>query len=1383
MKFCFHLRFFPCLLRLLLWDISTAQHTVHMPAGPLYRVAGYPFSISCYTSGHVVTGEQIFEFSLYNDKDSLNGINMISTEDPLFPYAFFGSRVRSGDISIQRLSSSSIRLHIKSLQLKDEGHLECHTPNLALTYFGTYNSQTKINVIKDTLVALSSNPSSMSVSEGGALHLACQVSSQTFQHTHLSVSWLLLADGDTEPRPIITLDRDLTVRPGKTFERRYASGLVSITKLEDTMYKLQVDRVQKDVQGKIYCRASEWIQDPDRSWVSIAYKDAETSNVEVKAVEVAANSFIPYIEAVKSDLQEGEALELNCRVETRNSSNLFFTVAWIKEDRDMAQMGPLGVVTFGQDYERRAKEGELSLVKTNEKEYLLLLRPVRAEDKGRYFCTVWQEERSMSSLFTKGQSQVSSPVDIGISTKASGLKVTMASEVVVNEASPLRIYCNVTGAIGQLSVMWQHKKTSQGSSFSDVIGLSTQGVMSPGPLYRQRGTRTFRSELDVFVLEMNEALLSDVGTYKCTVSENNRMKTTSIQSQECSVRVLAIDDLLKVSLKSRTANVKVGEEVRLLCVVKGPRVPLSVTWKFQRQGSSGQQTVTSMLHSGELEWGKRSQSYQVSTTVADGEAQYILSVGRASLQESGSYQCLVEAYLQQTQRANKPSNLLGVQVTNTESRLSVTSSSPSPIKSSINSDVLMDCSIGQATSNSSSFGIAWTVGGRTIASRDRSGVVNLLEVGKRLSMRMREGPSFELTIRNTGASDSGHYQCQVEEWLQDPHGDWYPLPSKSVTMELIVSEKPTDFKLNKTDIDLNVMEGDQLSLTCLMSSGAQNPSFDFSMTWFFSQRDSLSEVPLLSYEHTGILKYHVSSQELQSRLQFTRPSDDVFHLTIPNAGPADSGRYFCEVEQYQLSCDGEWEKKGTEKSGASIVTVNPIASRLRLLKNNQTFNVSDLDRGFPLLCHILTRSSDKSVFEVTWTRTIVENEEKSVQVIYNASRDGTLQPLDGSRDGLLFKRPKTLLYLLTVTNVGPSDNGVYACQVVEWLQISTKTWRKLSEDKSGDLTIHVQTEGKLNFRVHKDSTRTTLTEGDDLIVNCSLGTETPDPASLFSITWFFQSQNSSGFVQLLSYKYNGFLSFSEKYPALWEKVRFFMSSPTNFSLAILRSSISDSGRYLCRVDMYTHDCKGDWRQVATDKSGVTQVTVVPKDRYRLLPIGAQLDVKKENSEVNVPYEQSSFKVDCNIKSRSHINSSFEVIWSKKGIQNAIYTARRDGTLQGGESLMLGHPEILQYTLTVPTVDPYGTGKYSCHVVEWLLTSLNDWRKLAEAESGELVVNVLRPDKPVPTFLPWLLIVIALIFVVVVLSVKVHKSRSGSAQKKNNDSLWAENNPLRPIKEA
>lgn len=135
--------------------------------------------------------------------------------------------------------------------------------------------------------------------------------------------------------------------------------------------------------------------------------------------------------------------------------------------------------------------------------------------------------------------------------------------------------------------------------------------------------------------------------------------------------------------------------------------------------------------------------------------------------------------------------------------------SPSPIVSklkltttpaltrNINTDIEMKCSVSSEPSASSRYAVTWLLHqqaeNKTIVSSDQDALVTFgpqvqLSHRQRISMKRTKGPSFELNIRQARISDGGSYVCEVVEWLQDPHGDWYQLSPVSKTTKLTVIE-------------------------------------------------------------------------------------------------------------------------------------------------------------------------------------------------------------------------------------------------------------------------------------------------------------------------------------------------------------------------------------------------------------------------------------------------------------------------------------------------------------------------------------------------------------------------------------------------------------------
>lgn len=119
---------------------------------------------------------------------------------------------------------------------------------------------------------------------------------------------------------------------------------------------------------------------------------------------------------------------------------------------------------------------------------------------------------------------------------------------------------------------------------------------------------------------------------------------------------------MTVTLKSRTINVPINSLVELQCAAKGPKVSLGVRWMFRPINSTVQRNILSISHTGEISWGADQRNYQLSVQTQPSATVFLLIVPRASKQQEGQYQCQVDAYQKDVQKAMKNSNPLAVTV-------------------------------------------------------------------------------------------------------------------------------------------------------------------------------------------------------------------------------------------------------------------------------------------------------------------------------------------------------------------------------------------------------------------------------------------------------------------------------------------------------------------------------------------------------------------------------------------------------------------------------------------------------------------------------------------------------------------------------------------------
>ncbi|XP_044073443.1 immunoglobulin superfamily member 3-like isoform X2 [Siniperca chuatsi] len=910
-----------------------ARVNTEAQAGPLYRVVGSSLYIFCNVSGFAsASTRKEFEFRITKSANLAFEINIISTKDQNFGFAMYSSRVRSGEITLKHVSPNSVIFEIQSLEKRDEGEYDCSVINPEQLYDGTYNAKTTVKVIDNSLSVSSPASASLSYNEGDALALTCQASSNTVQHTHLSLAWYLHKDGEDNAQPIISLDRDFTLMPGQGFEGRYQAGLIRLDKIGEATYRLKIAQLELSDQGRIYCQAQEWSQDPDRSWYAIAQKNAEEIILNVKAREVVpdTSSLVVRISAQPTTLQEGQKLSISCDINTENLEERFFSVAWLRGSVEMARIGPTGILSAGPKYSVRAEEGELRAARIGKRDYSLILQPVRTEDQGEYICRAWPQDRGQDGGFTQGAAQDSSPQLVSISATESGLSVEMQNTLSVNEGDKLKLTCKVLGVQGQLSVTWQHRSAFTSTAiFTNVISLSQEGVMEKLGEFLSRKVKAMRPATDTFTLELDEVTPSDSGVYQCTVSEWKINSKTNSQSQTTTVTVALIDSFVNLKLISRNNIVTVGENVELMCRVRGPHVPITLTWSLQRYASTLDNILT-LYSDGAISWSGDQHRYQLKVENRQNEVVHYLLINGASHSEAGSYQCSVSVFLENVHKKLPPSNQLAVNVQKPVSKLVL--SSTAALTSKINTDIEIKCSVISEPSASSRYAVTWLLQqqaeNKTIVSSDQDALVTFglqLELShrQRISMKRTKGPSFELSIRQARISDKGSYVCEVVEWLQDPHGDWYDLSPVSKTTMLTVIEPASDLHLDKKEQPLFVREGDEVELKCNMISGAPSPFF-YKVTWLYTGHNSSVTNALVELDHTGLLSYPENQRlrRLQGRLHLSRPTQSTFYLSIQKAHEEDSGTYQCQVEQYQLDHEGHWQQKASDSAGPITLTVN-----------------------------------------------------------------------------------------------------------------------------------------------------------------------------------------------------------------------------------------------------------------------------------------------------------------------------------------------------------------------------------------------------------------------------------------------------------------------------
>ncbi|XP_066562626.1 immunoglobulin superfamily member 3 [Amia ocellicauda] len=942
---------------------SSLKRLVTVQSGPLYRTEGSHITIWCNVTGYKEGVVQDFEWSMYLPSTPNREIRIISTMQSDYAYAMYAQRVKNQEIYIERLSGDSVLLHITKLELKDLGQFECYTPNTDGQYLGVYSARTNLTVIPDTLSVVSTAQTLNKV-EGDPIQLTCEVSKQTLQHSHISVSWFLRSPDQTSTQDLINLSRDFVLRPGGPYKQRFSSGDLRLDKTSSTAYKLTIYKLQPADQGEIYCEAAEWIQDPDRTWFAMTRKQSEKTTVDVQPTD---KDFSIQLNTERRGYTAGEALELRCNIDAQNVPDRFFSVSWVFSSTPVAVIGPNAVPVLSGDYIKREAAGQMIVRKESDSVYLLKIQRLRQEDSGKFICRVTEREKTTTGEFID-KNKRSRNVQISVQSLKSNITVSVSSNSTsVIEGDGIHFTCSVRSAAdkaGSLSFSWQWTD-GEGTSL-EIATVDLDGTVRPGPSYRERSSygeiRVERVRADTFTLSVYNSLPKDEGQYKCNVAEwiqgtDYSWNKIGEKSAVKLVTVTAVESVFSIAASSRTPSVTYNDSFDLQCIVKpryNPRVPVSVTWRFQPTNTTEFRDLVTFTRDGTLQWGEQFSSFGTRTTIdkSTSNSNFRLSVSRASRQESGTYQCTAELWRKNyddtsTKVTNRTSNLLGISVLKPVSKLQVNKSDQNLVFME-DSRVRLNCSITAQTSPDSQYTVLWYA--KKTGEPDAELLLKInhnsaFEYGtyaeeERLKSRVqseRLSPQlFSLTLHQAELSDTGTYYCLVQEWLLDPNNIWYQLAEESSGFtDVLVKLPEIRLQVEESDSNMTIEEQESFRLGCSIPSQSSKDS-RFSVSWYVLRvKDSGREEPecIFSIGHDAVFgNGNCSPSEAagpSSRLQFERPTSELYSLTIQKASQSDAGNYYCHVEEWLLNPRNAWYRLTTNNSGVTVVNVLGQGSSLQ----------------------------------------------------------------------------------------------------------------------------------------------------------------------------------------------------------------------------------------------------------------------------------------------------------------------------------------------------------------------------------------------------------------------------------------------------------------------
>uniref|UniRef100_G3UHP5 Immunoglobulin superfamily member 3 n=1 Tax=Loxodonta africana TaxID=9785 RepID=G3UHP5_LOXAF len=1074
--------------------VVSAQWQVTVQEGPLYRTEGSHITIWCNVSGYQGRSVQNFQWSIYLPSAPEREVQIVSTTDSSFPYAIYTQRVRSGKIYVERVQENSALLHITDLQARDVGEYECHTPSPDDQFFGSYSAKMNLVVIPDTLQT-TAIPQTLHKVEQDPLELSCEVATETFQHSHLSVSWLRQR-GSEKSVEVISLSRDFVLHSSSEYAQRQSLGEVRLDKLGRTTFRLTVFHLQPSDQGEFYCEATEWIQDPDGSWYAMTRKRSEGTVVNVQPTD---KEFAVRLETEKRLYTVGEPAEFRCILEAQSIPDRYFAISWAFNSSLIASVGPNAVPVLNSEFAHREARGQLKVAKESDSVFVLKIYHLRQEDSGKYNCRVTEQEKTVTGKFIDKESKRPKNIPIIVLPLKSSISMEVASNAsVILEGENLHFSCSIRTAgrqQGRFSVIWQ--LVDRQNRRSNIMWLDRDGTVQPGASYWERssfgGVQMEQVQPNSFILGIFNSRKEDEGQYECHVTEwvravDGEWQIVGERRASTPVSITALETGFAVTAISRTPGVTYSESFDLQCIIKPhypARVPVSVTWRFQPVGTVEFHDLVTFTRDGGVQWGDRSSSFRTRTAIEKAESSnnVRLSISRASDTEAGKYQCVAELWRKNynntwTRLAERTSNLLEIRVLQPVTKLQV-SKSKRTLTLVENRPIQLNCSVKSQTSQNSHFAVLWYVhkpsdaDGKLILKTTHNSAFEYGTYAEEEGLRGRlqferhvSGGLFSLTVQRAEVSDSGSYYCHVEEWLLSPNYAWYKLAEEvSGRTEVTVKQPDSRLKLSQAQGNLSVLETQQVQLECTVLNRTSTAS-QLVVEWFVWKPNQPEQetVARLSREATFHYGEQAAKNNLKGRLHLESPSLGVYRLFIQNVAVQDSGTYNCRVEEWLSSPSGMWYKRAEDTSGQTAVTVMRPDAALQVDTVVPNTTVAE-KAAFQLDCSIVSRSSQDSHFAVAWysLRTKAAGQRGSPGLhpaertaLLSVGPDAVFGPEGGPWEGRLrFQRLSPLLYRLTVLQASPRDTGNYSCRVEEWLPSPQKEWYRLTEEESAPIGIRV----------------------------------------------------------------------------------------------------------------------------------------------------------------------------------------------------------------------------------------------------------------------------------------------------------------------------------------
>lgn len=502
-------------------------------------------------------------------------------------------------------------------------------------------------------------------------------------------------------------------------------------------------------------------------------------------------------------------------------------------------------------------------------------------------------------------------------------------------------------------------------------------------------------------------------------------------------------------------------------------------------------------------------------------------------------------------------------------------------------------------------------------------------------------------------------------------------------------------------------EGRHVTIECEVQ-GTQ-PSQEQSFEWSVTLQEKPSWAVQIISTHDPDYTYAMYGQRVESgEIYVERITSKSVRLHITNLRKSDEGEYKCQTPNMEEIYWGSYN---------AITKLTVIPDTLSATLVPRVINKVEGD-SLELVCEVSKKTPHHTHVAVTW---YLEKGGQDVQVI-SLTRDFILsagelyKQRQESGDVRLDKMGATS-FRLTVHRLQRSEQGLFYCQSVEWMQDPDKSWQELSERRTHKVTVNVRSLGK-EFRSLIKAKEVNINVGGSLEITCMV--EAQNPAErFFTVAWFLNKD------EIVRMEPNAVLSFHGEYGARENlgKLAVRKKDDKEYVLKMYQIKMEDGGRYHCQVEESEKVTMGAFSSNRSEEIAIT----VQRPQ-------ADLKVEISISGTNI-LEGDVLQFACNVRSGATVPGQLSVIWQfmdKHKAKSDIIEMQQNGVQVTAPPYRerVGNGEVRMarvgsdtFTLGIYDARISDEGMYSCKVMEWTAMPNQNWKLIGDYVSSDKAVRI------------------------------------------------------------